>query len=65
VGVYENAERQNISLAKNLKEEIDNAPQRKRASDEGLKEFVQKTLKRIIRSEYGKKPIITIHLVRN
>ena len=65
VGVYEDAETQNISLDKNLKKEIDNAPQRKRTSDEGLKEFVQKTLKRIIRSEYGKKPIITIHLVRN
>jgi hypothetical protein len=45
VGVYENAETQNISLAKNLREEIDNAPQRKRTSDEGLKEFVQKNFK--------------------
>ena len=63
--VYDDSETQNMSLAKILKEEIDNAPLRKRTSDEGLKEFVQKVLRRILRSDYGKKPIISIHLVRN
>ena len=65
VGVYDDSETQNMLLAKNLREEIDIAPQRKRTSDEGLKEFAQKALRRIIRSDYGKKPIISIHLVRN
>ena len=64
MGVFEDEDCDLGDITKELECAINNAPSSKRQSDQFIIEMIEKILRRIFRTRYGKKPVIVVHLVR-
>jgi ribonuclease J len=64
VGVFEDEDCDLGDITKELEYAINEAPSSRRRSDQCIIEMVEKILRRIFRTRYGKKPVILVHLVR-
>src|SRR3546814_187405 len=60
----EDDEERSLALAETIEEAVERLPKASRRDDDSVREAARLAVRRAIRTERGKKPLIEIHLVR-